>query len=136
MTPELDDALAQPFVALADLVALHAAHRPGHAALIHDERSLSFAELDRRVDRIAAALQRDSVGIGDTVAIAAFELRSSTRPLLLGALRTRAAAAPIPQSTARRRSRDGRRFRRAPPCSSTAPSDARSAPCARASRLT
>ena len=99
MTPELDDALAQPFVALADLVALHAAHRPGHAALVHDERSISFAELDRRVDRIAAALQRDSVGIGDTVAIAASNAIEYAA-VLLGALRTGAAAAPIPQSTA------------------------------------
>ena len=99
MTPELDAALAQPFAALADLVALHAAHRPGHAALIHDERSVSFGELDRRVDRIAAALQRDSVGIGDTVAIAASNAIEYAA-VFLGALRAGAAAAPIPQSTA------------------------------------
>ena len=63
------DVLAQPFGNFADLVRLHAARRPDHGALAQGERRISYAQLDRAMDRVAAGLRRDGVGPRDSVAI-------------------------------------------------------------------
>jgi len=42
---------------------------PDRAALIYEERSLSFAELDERSNRLAHALHGDGIAAGDTVAL-------------------------------------------------------------------
>ena len=95
----LEAALDRSFAAIPDLVALHAAQRPAHPALVLDARSVSFGELDAEADRIAAALQRDGVGARDVVAVsAANSIEYAT--VMVGVLRAGAAIAPIPQSTA------------------------------------
>ena len=43
--------------------------RPSSVALIDGDRQVSYEELDRESDRIAACLQRDGVGKGTRVAI-------------------------------------------------------------------
>jgi len=102
MTPP-PDALArmleQPFAAIADLIALHAASRADHPALLLDAGSMTFGELHARMDRVAAALQRDGVRPRDVVAISGAN-SIDYAVVFLGALRAGAAVAPIPQSTA------------------------------------
>src|SRR5437868_3497854 len=91
--------LAQPFSTIGELVALHAAERPAHVALVHDARAITFGELDARVDRVAAALQRDGVGPGGVVALSAAN-SIDYAVVFFAALRAGAAVAPVPQSTA------------------------------------
>ncbi len=95
-----DEILQQPFVAVPDLIRLCASQAPQAAALIQDDRRLSYRELDAFVDRAAASLQRDGVQPGDVVAICA---RTSIAyvGVYLGALRAGAAVAPLsPSATA------------------------------------
>jgi fatty-acyl-CoA synthase len=44
---------------LASLFRIHAANQPDAIAIVHEGRSLTYRELDRRVDRLAAALRRE-----------------------------------------------------------------------------
>src|SRR6185369_9432540 len=97
--PETSDLAAPPFTTVTDLIAAHATRRPRQVALICDDRSLDYAELDSEVDRVAFTLQRDGVRAGDAVALCA---TNSIEYVLafLGALRAGAAVATLPQSTA------------------------------------
>jgi long-chain acyl-CoA synthetase len=92
--------LEQEFGTVPDLIRAHAAERPSHPALIQDDRVLSFAALDARMDEVAAALQRDGVKPGDAVAICA-GTSIEYAVLFLSALRAGAAVTPLaPSSTA------------------------------------
>jgi long-chain acyl-CoA synthetase len=53
---------------IADVIRTHAAQRPDAIALEVDGRSVSFAELDRRSNQVAHALDQAGVGRGDRVA--------------------------------------------------------------------
>jgi long-chain acyl-CoA synthetase len=89
--------LEQPFASIPDLIASHARERPSQLALLQDERQLDFAQLDRRMDRIAAALQRDGVAPGQCIAICgATSIEYAT--LFVGALRAGVVVAPLPPS--------------------------------------
>ncbi len=87
--------LAGPFAALPDLIRLQAEVRPHHPALIQGETRLSYGALDRRMDLIAAALQRDGVEPGRTVGICAATSLDHVC-VLLGALRAGAGVALLP----------------------------------------
>ena len=97
---DIEQAFAQDFVPIADLIGAHAAREPRHRALIQGERTLDYASLDALMDRVAAALQRDGIRPRDTIAIcAANSIDYAT--LFLGALRAGVAVAPLaPSSTA------------------------------------
>jgi acyl-CoA synthetase (AMP-forming)/AMP-acid ligase II len=73
---------------------------PDQVALIHRDQTLTYAELDVLMDRVAAACQRDGLKSGQAVAICAL----SSIPYVavyMGALRAGLAAAPLaPSSTA------------------------------------
>ncbi len=56
------------FMQLDGLLTRHARHRPEHIALVFDEHRISYGELDRRVNRLANALQREGLGRGDKIA--------------------------------------------------------------------
>lgn len=92
--------LETPFCTLPDLIASHALERSEHPALIQGDRQMTFGELDRQVDRVAAALQRDGLVAGDSIAICG----SNSIPyalLYIGALRAGVVVAPLaPSSTA------------------------------------
>src|SRR3954471_2136261 len=108
----LDEILQRDFFPYPDLVRLQAAARPRHPALIQDDgqdgRALDYAGLDARMDRIAAALQRDGIEPGDAVAICA-GTSIEYAAVYLGALRAGAAVAPIsPSGTAESIERMGR----------------------------
>jgi long-chain acyl-CoA synthetase len=63
--------LEQDFGQIPALIAAHARLRPAHPALIEGAAQLSFGELDGQMDRVAAALQRDGLSVGDVIAIGA-----------------------------------------------------------------
>ncbi|MDP8914023.1 MAG: AMP-binding protein, partial [Pseudomonadota bacterium] len=59
------------FGTFADLVALQAEAKPDATALVCGDRTASYSELNARIDRVAAALQRDRVRPRDVAAICA-----------------------------------------------------------------
>ncbi|MBP6901444.1 MAG: acyl--CoA ligase [Burkholderiaceae bacterium] len=97
MSPNLQAALEQPFATLPSLIALHAAQRGSHPALVVDGQVPDFAGLHAGIERVAGALQRDGLKPGDVVAICA-----ATSPAYvstyLGAARAGVAVAPLPPS--------------------------------------
>jgi acyl-CoA synthetase (AMP-forming)/AMP-acid ligase II len=64
------DLLDSDFATLPDIVRAHATERPDAIAVADPDRRISWADFNTQADRIAARLQRDGVGIGDTVALA------------------------------------------------------------------
>ena len=57
-----EELLAQDFGTLADVIREQAGELGAKPALVDARRTMSYAELDALMDRIAAALQRDGVG--------------------------------------------------------------------------
>ncbi len=85
------------FVPVIDQIVAQCAARPAHLALVESGRSITYAELGQRIDRVAAALQRDGVQPGASVALCA------TSSLVYGVamlavLRCGAVAVPLPTS--------------------------------------
>jgi acyl-CoA synthetase (AMP-forming)/AMP-acid ligase II len=92
--------LEEDFVFIPGLIAEHAKARPDHAALIQDGRTVTYAELDRLMDRVAGALQRDGVEPGAAIAICA-STSIEYAATFLGGLRAGVVVAPLaPSSTA------------------------------------
>jgi long-chain acyl-CoA synthetase len=89
--------LSHPFAAIPELIAHWARQEPERPALLQEEEQLSFAELDRRMDRVAAALQRDRIGPGAVLAVCASN-SVDYATLFLGALRAGVAVAPLAPS--------------------------------------
>jgi acyl-CoA synthetase (AMP-forming)/AMP-acid ligase II len=83
--------------AIPDLVREHAAARPHQPALVQGDECIDYAALDALMDRVAAALQRDGVHQGDSIAICA---HSAPRyaAVFLGALRAGVTVAPLAPS--------------------------------------
>lgn len=89
--------LASEFATLPELIRAHAAEQGGKRALMFGDLALSYAELDKGMDRVAAALQRDGVPRGASVALlAATSLEYAV--VFLGALRAGCVAAPLAPS--------------------------------------
>lgn len=90
----------ETFIPLPDMIRARAAAAPDAVALIQDERRLSYGDLDKVMDRVAAALQREGVAPRESVAICA-GTSIEYACAFLGALRAGVAVAPIaPSSTA------------------------------------
>ena len=87
--------LARPFGQLSELIRLHARENPSGTALLQDDIRVTYAELDRRMDRIAAGLQRRGIGSGDRIAICSANSVGYALAFL-GALRAGAVPALIP----------------------------------------
>ncbi|QPF75165.1 acyl--CoA ligase [Roseateles sp. DAIF2] len=87
------------FQQIAERVRAHAAARPQAPALRGDvdSETLSYAQLDALMDRIAAALQREGLRPGDAVALAGAATPRQAA-LFLGALRAGLAVAPLATS--------------------------------------
>jgi acyl-CoA synthetase (AMP-forming)/AMP-acid ligase II len=91
--------IERSFGSYADLIRAHARTRPDHAALIQDQRTVSFATLDAMMDRVAATLQRDGIRPAEAIAICAGSSLEYAA-VFLGALRAGVAVAPLaPSST-------------------------------------
>ena len=91
LTPE------SAFQPLSDLIRGHARAQPEALALRDLHTVLSYAALNERVDRVAAALQRDGVKAGQCVAICALS-SVDYASVFLGALRAGAVVAPLAPS--------------------------------------
>jgi len=89
--------LARDFATLPELIRAHAAERGQKAALVFGNDWLSFAQLDRGMDRVATALQRDGVARGTAIAIAA-ETSLDYAVVFLGVVRAGCVAAPLQPS--------------------------------------
>jgi acyl-CoA synthetase (AMP-forming)/AMP-acid ligase II len=90
----------QEFGLIADLMRVYGQERPRHPALIDEQRSLSYGELDQLMDRVALALQRDRVDSGQAIAICAASCVEYA-VVFLGALRAGVTVAPLsPSATA------------------------------------
>lgn len=88
------DMLTGAFATLPDLIRAHGVERPDRLALIDEDTALTYAALDAAVDRVAAALQRDGVAQGASVAIVAAS-SVDYAIVFLGALRAGRAATPL-----------------------------------------
>ncbi len=95
----LQTMIAADFGTVPNILRLNAAAHPDKAALIQDDRSMSWGELDAMMDRVAAGLQRDGVQKGQALSVCA-TTSIEYAALYLGGLRAGAAVAPIaPSST-------------------------------------
>ena len=94
---EATDMLERDFGLLPDLIAAHARERGGKTALADDAGAIDYATLDRMMDRVAAALQRDGTVQGQAVAIVAYP-SVEYAAAFLGAVRAGSIAAPIAPS--------------------------------------
>ncbi|MEF7612860.1 class I adenylate-forming enzyme family protein [Aquincola sp. MAHUQ-54] len=93
------------FGVIAELIHRTAQHAPQRRALADGSRTLDYAALDALMDRVAAALQRDGLKPGDTIAICAAP-STAYAAVFLGALRAGVVVAPLapgvlPESFAR-----------------------------------
>ena len=91
------DMLASDFATLPDLIALHARERGERVALADGDGAIDYATLDRAMDRVAVALQRDGVAPGAAVAIVA-QASVDYAVVFLGALRAGCVATPLAPS--------------------------------------
>lgn len=83
------------FCAIADLVRTHAAARPARPVLLQGNRRLDWRALNTLMDRVAAALQRDDVKPGESIAISGANSIEYAM-VFLGALRAGVVVAPLP----------------------------------------
>ncbi|WP_309090400.1 long-chain-fatty-acid--CoA ligase [Phenylobacterium sp.] len=79
---------------LTDIVSVHAAARGDHVAVEFEGRRLTYAELDRRSDRVAGLLQAAGVKPGDRVAWLG-RASEAWYEVFFGAAKARACLAPI-----------------------------------------
>lgn len=91
------DLLATDFATLPQLVAAHAIERGAKVAVADERRMLSYGELDRLMDRVAAALQRDGIAPGTAIAIVAAS-SVDYAAIFLGTLRAGCVATPLSPS--------------------------------------
>jgi acyl-CoA synthetase (AMP-forming)/AMP-acid ligase II len=89
--------LARDFATLPELIRAHAAERGQKAALVFGDQWLSYAQLDKGMDRVAAALQRDGIARGTAIAIAA-ATSLDYAVVFLGVVRAGCVAAPLQPS--------------------------------------
>jgi long-chain acyl-CoA synthetase len=94
----LDALLDEPFVCITDMLRRFAKERGEHAALICDGEVVTYAVLDARVDRFAAALQRDGIKPCDAIALCA-GASVEYAVAFLGGLRAGAVVAPLAPSS-------------------------------------
>ncbi|AXL49649.1 4-coumarate--CoA ligase [Paraburkholderia caffeinilytica] len=94
----LEALLDAPFVCITDMLRRFAQERGEHAALICDGEVVTYAALDARVDRFAAALQRDGIKPRDAIALCA-AASAEYAVAFLGGLRAGAAVAPLAPSS-------------------------------------
>ncbi len=98
MMPTAAELLQEEFGSYGDLIAAHAEAQPEAEAIVADGRRITYAELDGYADRIAAALQRDGVESGESVAICGLN-GWAYAVLWVGILRAGGCVAPFAQSS-------------------------------------
>lgn len=87
------------FGTIANLIRQHALNAPGRTVLIEGSRHLDYGTLNTLMDRVASALQRDGLQVGDAIAVCA-GMSIEYAAVFLGALRAGVVVAPLaPGST-------------------------------------
>lgn len=86
--------LGSDFANLADLIRAHGREQAAKPAIHCEDSCVTYAELDRAVDRVAAALQRDELAPGTAVAILGGNSIAHI-VVFLGALRAGCVPAPL-----------------------------------------
>jgi long-chain acyl-CoA synthetase len=86
-----------PFMPLPERLRVLASAQPAARAIQDPDRTLTYAELDCQMDRVAAALQRDGVLPGQAIAVCAASCVDYV-VLFLGALRAGVVVAPLAPS--------------------------------------
>jgi acyl-CoA synthetase (AMP-forming)/AMP-acid ligase II len=95
----VEELLTQEFGTLADVIRAQAIELTDKPALVDAKRTISYAELDELMDRIAVALQRDGVRKADVAAVCA-TTSVEYGATFFGILRAGAIVAPLaPSST-------------------------------------
>ncbi len=95
----VEELLQQPFGTLPGLIRAHAAEQPDRMAVVDADSTLTYREFDVRLDRVAAALQRDGLKVGDVAAICA-SASVAYATTFLGVLRAGGTVSPLaPSST-------------------------------------
>jgi acyl-CoA synthetase (AMP-forming)/AMP-acid ligase II len=89
------DPMDRDFGVIAEWIHRHAQQAPTRRALADGRHTLDYAALDALMDRVAAALQRDGLQAGDTVALCAAS-SALYAAVFLGALRAGVVVAPLP----------------------------------------
>ena len=90
--------LAQDFGSFAELIHAHASERPDAEAVIAGDVRLTYADLDRLGDRIAAQLQAKGLESGESVAVCGLN-GWAYAALWVGILRAGGCVAPFAQSS-------------------------------------
>jgi acyl-CoA synthetase (AMP-forming)/AMP-acid ligase II len=93
----LEELISRPLGSHADMIRWHAAQRPAHLAIICDDCEVDYAELDRRVNGVAARLQQEKLGPGDIAAMCA-NTGVNYLVAILGCVRAGVAFAPLAPS--------------------------------------
>jgi long-chain acyl-CoA synthetase len=95
----MDAADWEGFYTISQSIAATAREAPARLALVDEKRGLTYAELDARIDRVAATLQQRGVAHREAIAICALA-SVDYLAVFLGALRAGVAVAPLaPSST-------------------------------------
>ncbi|UTP40074.1 acyl--CoA ligase [Phenylobacterium sp. LH3H17] len=95
----VEELLTQEFGTLEQVVRAQAKELGAKPALVDANRTISYAQLDELMDRIAAALQREGVGKADVAAVCA-TTSAEYGATFFGILRAGAVVAPLaPSST-------------------------------------
>ena len=89
--------LDREFGTLPDLIRANAARTPEKVAIADDDTQVTYAQLDRLMDRVAASLQRDGTAQRQAVASVAYPCVAQA-VMFLGTLRAGSVAAPIQPS--------------------------------------
>jgi len=84
-----------PFRPIPDLIREHARARPGQLALRQGAQRMTWAELDRQADRVAATLQQHGLQPRDSLAVCGGNSIAYV-VLFVGGLRAGATVAPLP----------------------------------------
>ena len=105
ITDDITAYVSGPVGSAAALVALQARAAPDRTAVICEGASITYAAFDARIDRVAAALQRDGIGPGGLAKAGVVAVCASSSidyaAVFLGTVRAGAAVAPLsPSSTA------------------------------------
>ena len=89
--------LDRDYGTLPDLIRANATRVPDKVAIADDDTQVTYAQLDRLMDRVAAALQRDGTAQRQAVASVAYPCVAQA-VVFLGSLRAGSVAAPIQPS--------------------------------------
>ncbi|HGL5836607.1 TPA: class I adenylate-forming enzyme family protein [Serratia marcescens] len=85
------------FATVSELIAINARECPEKVAIRRGSTAITYRELHRCTGRMAAALQRDAIGLHDAIAIVSSDSLASTL-IVLGAVRAGCVAVPIAPS--------------------------------------